>query len=292
MKSAALKHNIHCKTEYDPLNQVIVTEPRFMSITNIINETQKHYEHADIDTRLALTQHRNFVKVLKENKVIVHQLPAIHELNEQVFTRDIGFVIEDQFYVGNMSETIRQKETVHLKKWLINKSIAHQKEFLHPIEGGDVLLDGSTIWVGLSGRTSHEAVEELKSRRPNDNIEALTLKSDVLHLDCVLNIIDKGTALIYPPAFTPQGLNKLRSRFSLIPVTQEEQFFMGPNVLSLGHQRIISLSSNVRLNQRMTSNGFQVLPVQFSEIIKSGGSFRCCTLPLERKKVSDKEKES
>ena len=57
---------------------------------------------------------------------------------------------------------------------------------------------------------------------------------------------------------------------------------MGPNVLSIGDGKIISLTQNKELNRRIAAEGFTVQEVDLSEIIKSGGSFRCCTLPLIR----------
>lgn len=68
----------------------------------------------------------------------------------------------------------------------------------------------------------------------------------------------------------------------MISVTDEEQFQMGPNVLSIGDGKVISLPQNERLNNVLESEGYKVIRVDLSEIIKSGGSFRCCTLPLQR----------
>ncbi|MFP3339637.1 arginine deiminase-related protein, partial [Micrococcus sp. SIMBA_131] len=90
------------------------------------------------------------------------------------------------------------------------------------------------IWVGNSGRTSQVAIQELQKRLPAFTVEPLSLREDILHLDCVFNIISEDIALVYAPAFTNEDLSKLEARFQLIHVTEEEQFYMGPNVLSIG----------------------------------------------------------
>jgi N-dimethylarginine dimethylaminohydrolase len=282
MTGIASDNKIHCQTEYSVLKSVIVVKPSFMRITEVINETQKHYKEGNIDTPLALQQHDIFVKVLKEQNVEVTGLPAHPRLPEQVFTRDIAFAIHDQLFLASMNEEVRQEETAILKAWLRDRALSYQEGIPGSIEGGDVVIDGSTIWVGRSNRTSHQAVKELQTRLPSYQIEPLALKREILHLDCVFNIISEDIALIYPPAFTAEGLSKLRAKFDLISVTKEEQFQMGPNVLSIGDGKVVSLPQNERLNEVIQSRGFHVIPVEFSEIIKSGGSFRCCTLPLLR----------
>ncbi|KHE69994.1 dimethylarginine dimethylaminohydrolase family protein [Halobacillus sp. BBL2006] len=282
MTGIASDNKIHCQTEYSVLKSVLVVKPSFMRITEVINETQKHYKEGNIDIPLALQQHDRFVNVLKEHGAEVTQLPAHPRLPEQVFTRDIAFAIHDQLFLASMNEEVRQEETTILRTWLRDRAISYQEGIPGSIEGGDVVIDSSTIWVGRSNRTSHQAVEELLMRLPSFKVEPLALKREILHLDCVFNIISEDFALVYPPAFTAEGLSRLKARFDVIPVTKEEQFQMGPNVLSIGNGKVISLPQNERLNEVMQARGFHVIPVDFSEIIKSGGSFRCCTLPLLR----------
>ncbi|WP_270181074.1 dimethylarginine dimethylaminohydrolase family protein [Alkalihalobacillus sp. CinArs1] len=284
MKTITANKSVRCATEYDALNHVLVVKPSFMKITEIINETQKHYEKSNINVPLALKQHENFVSTLKENGVNVSELPTDPHLPEQVFTRDIGFTINDELFVGTMNERVRRSETNILKTWLSDRGIGFQEGLPGSIEGGDVVVDGSTIWIGVSGRTTKRAIDELQRRLPTYRIEAIQLTEDILHLDCVFNIVSKDTALVYREAFTKEGLKKISARFqSLIEVTKEEQFEMGPNVLSIGNDHIVSLPQNERLNAILRSKGFHVITVDFSEIIKSGGSFRCCTLPLVRR---------
>ncbi|WP_408007400.1 dimethylarginine dimethylaminohydrolase family protein [Pseudalkalibacillus sp. A8] len=282
MKGMAVGSSIHCNTEYTALKKVLMVKPTFMKITKAINETQKHYKETNIDTSLALKQHEAFVDVLKEHDVEVNELPPNPRLHEQVFTRDIAFTIHDQLFISSMGEQVRKDETAILKAWLQENSLPYQEGLPHSIEGGDVVIDGSTIWIGKSGRTSFRAIGNLQNRLPSYRIEPITLRKDTLHLDCVFNIISEHTALVYPPAFTEKDLRKIKSHFDVIPISKEEKFHMGPNVLSIGNKKVISLLQNDRLNQVMESKGYLILPVDFSEIIKSGGSFRCCTLPLER----------
>lgn len=276
------KYGIYCTNEYQSLNKVIVVPPVHMKITTIINETQSHYANENINIEIAMEQHQFFIKTLKDNGVDVIQLPASPSLNEQVFTRDIGFTIQDQLFVSNMDRDIRKQETAILKEWLEMQQINYTSIADTNIEGGDVIIDNNKVWVGISQRTEQKAVDYLNECFPNLHITAIPLRKDILHLDCVFNILEGDTALIYRDGMDDNLYQLLKKTYTLIEVNEEEQFKMAPNVLSIGDRKIISLPENKRLNDKLKGLGYQILEVPFSEIIKSGGSFRCCTLPIQR----------
>lgn len=282
MEGIATNQSTYCQSEFTDLEKVIIVKPSYMKITEVINETQKHYKNTNIDIPLALQQHKAFVQTLKNHQIEVIELPANPSLHEQVFTRDIGFVIGNQLFVSSMSEAVRQDETSVLRQWIQKNNVPFQDDLPASIEGGDVLLDGSKLWIGETNRTTKQAIQEIQQKLPSYSVRSLLLDESILHLDCVFNIIDEETALVYPPAFTTKGLESIAAHYDLIEVNDKEQFQMGPNVLPLGDGKIISLPQNERLNNAMEAKGFTVIRVEFSEIIKSGGSFRCCTLPLKR----------
>jgi N-dimethylarginine dimethylaminohydrolase len=99
----------------------------------------------------------------------------------------------------------------------------------------------------------------------------------------VFNIISPEEALVFPNAFSKKELNLLASHFDLIEVDEGEQFALGTNMLSLGNKVICSLPQNQVINRKLSARGYKIVEVDFSEIIKSGGSFRCCSMPLVRK---------
>jgi N-dimethylarginine dimethylaminohydrolase len=271
----------HCSNEYGKLKKVIVVSPENMQINEIINETQKHFLKENINIDKAVLQHKSFVDTLEKNGSEVIHLQPSPEFNEQVFTRDIGFTIHDQFFVASMNTDVRRGEVKTLKNWLETNEVPYN-ELLHSIEGGDVLVDEHNIWIGVSGRTNQLAIQSLRNQLQQFTVHELPLKEGVLHLDCVFTIISEEWALVYPPAFSKEDLEKIKTHYNTITVTDEEQFKMGPNVLAIGEGKIISLTQNQDLNERIRSNGFEVIELDLSEIIKSGGSFRCCTLPMVR----------
>ncbi|WP_095742933.1 dimethylarginine dimethylaminohydrolase family protein [Sediminibacillus massiliensis] len=272
------------QNEYNKLEKVIVCPPLYMEIREIINETQRHYLDENIDVEKAKKQHQNFVEVLQKNGIEVITLPVDPRLNEQVFTRDIGFCIDDKFLISHMGSQIRQGELDVLKSKLQQLGISYLNPFTAPIEGGDVILENGRIFVGVSERTSRDSIEILAELFPEHEVIPLSLSPDILHLDCALNIIGNSNAVIYPEAFTKEDYRFLRKQYEVIEVSEKEQFTLGTNVLSVGGNKVLSLPQNQTVNEKMRERGFSVIEVDFSEIIKSGGSFRCCSLPIKRKR--------
>ncbi|MFA1822849.1 dimethylarginine dimethylaminohydrolase family protein [Virgibacillus oceani] len=283
MKSAAIgiNKNYSCKNEYAPIKKVITAAPLYMQIEEAINETQKYYMKENIDRSEALRQHSNFIHVLRHEGIEVIELPVKKNLPEQIFTRDIGFVIKNKLFISTMAKNIRQTEVDIFKDWLEERGMDFKLCF-SGIEGGDVVVDEDTLWIGCSQRTSFQAICSLEKEFPEHTIKTVQLEKNMLHLDCAFNIIGRDTAIIYPPAIDEASYHLMQCQYHLIEVTNEEQFNMGPNVLSIGNKTVISLPENKRLNHKLHEAGFEVIEVEFSEIIKSGGSFRCCTLPLLR----------
>ncbi|KSU84394.1 N-Dimethylarginine dimethylaminohydrolase [Fictibacillus enclensis] len=282
--SIALKptESIRCQSEYDSLARVIVCEPQYMSISEVINETQRHYAAENINRSLASAQHKEFVLALRNQGVEVVELPPDHQYPEQVFTRDIGFTIDSTVFLSTMESSIRKGEVEILKKWLISQKATMQPLPDTKIEGGDVIADRDNVFVGVSGRTSDISIQTLRNHLPEKNMMAIPFDKKYLHLDCVFNILSPRKALIYPPAFQEKELNILSKMYDTIEVSKEEQFTMGTNVLSIGNKKVFSLPVNKKVNSQLRERGYEVIEVDLSEIIKSGGSFRCCTLPLVR----------
>ena len=270
-----------CNTEYDTLLRVILCQPKFMAIEEVINDVQKQYEDENINVELAMKQHKEFEELLKEHGVEVIKLPSSEQFPEQVFTRDIGFTVGDDIFVAEMASDIRKGEEEALEEWLDDEDIAFQTT-TNRVEGGDVIVDRGTLFVGISSRTSIEAAEKLKDDLPDYTIIPVPFDEKYLHLDCVFNILSPEVGLIFPKAFDPSIVDMLTATYKLIEVSEEEQFTMGTNVLSIGDKKVFSLPQNKQVNAQIRAHGFEVIEVDFSEIIKSGGSFRCCSMPVNR----------
>ncbi|MCL6574120.1 MAG: hypothetical protein K6T88_20995 [Bacillus sp. (in: Bacteria)] len=247
----------YCMSEYDSLKRVILCQPQYMTIREVINETQKQFKNEGIHIERALEQHAQFVKTLQENDIEVILLPYHKKYPEQVFTRDIGFTLGQTIFVAKMAHDVRKGEESVLVQWLDDEEISYYNLAEDMIEGGDVIIDRETIYVGLSNRTHRQATEHLQSLLSQFKVIAIPFKEKYLHLDCVFNVISPDIALIYPPALTKEDINFFASLYELIEVSKEEQFTLGTNVLSIGNKKILSLPVNKQVNKQLRNRGFE-----------------------------------
>ncbi|UCZ51427.1 dimethylarginine dimethylaminohydrolase family protein [Bacillus shivajii] len=271
-----------CYSEFDLLKRVILCQPQYMTMREVINETQEHFKDEGIHIERAVEQHNELVKTLRNHDVEVILLPYHKKYPEQVFTRDIGFTLGQTIFVAEMMSEVRKGEEDVLKQWLEDEEISYYNLIGDEVEGGDVIIDRDTIYVGLSNRTNQQAVEHLQSLLSKFDVIPIPFKERYLHLDCVFNVVSPKLALIYPEALTQKDIELFSSKYELIEVSKEEQFTLGTNVLGIGNNKILSLPVNKDVNQQLRERGFEVIEVDITEIIKSGGSFRCCTLPILR----------
>jgi N-dimethylarginine dimethylaminohydrolase len=229
-------------------------------------------------------QHQRLVEVLREEGVEVELLPPVSGLPYQHATRDVGVVVGDTIILSSLKEETRRLETQiaepTLEKYRL-RIIAPERGF---VEGGDVVVDNGRLWVGLGARTDDWGAEFLHRNFGRD-YEVIPLHFDpqYTHLDTIFGVLSRGHAILYQEAFDPASLQRILEAYpSIISLTDQEQQNAGANVLCLSPSRIISIAENSSVNERLLQLGFEVVMLPFSEVIKSGGSVRCDTLPLER----------
>lgn len=285
--------NLHVNAETHRLKEVVLgTADNFdFAHADIINETQRKYysDPANRPHRAKLIEQvEAFRACLEEIGVNVHRPTLLEGVPDQIMTRDIGVVIGDTLVVSHMAKASRQKEWQGLKPILDDTDSDHilfaPDEVI--IEGGDVIVDGSRIFIGLSQRTNPAGVAFIRDNFPQYEIVPVPLKGvkegeDVLHLDCAFVPVGENGALIYPQGFREMPA-VIRDEYQWIEVTREEQQKLGTNVLSVSPNTVVSRASAKRINGRLRQLGLTVHELHYDEVTKTGGSFRCSTLPLWR----------
>ena len=243
------------------------------------------------------------VKVLDKYNIKVCRPENIEGLN-QIFTRDIAFVIDDKLVIPNIIKN-REKETAGIDKILneITKEDIIKMPKGARAEGGDVIPWNEYIFVGYSekedfekytvARTNKAGLEFLEISFPNKIVKGFELnKSDdnpkynALHLDCCFQPIGKNMAIMYKDGFKNQSdvdfLTNYFGEENVIEVTKEEMYNMNCNVFSISKRVIISEKGFIRLNNELRKRGFIVEEIPFLEIAKMEGLLRCSIIPLTR----------
>ena len=242
-------------------------------------------------------------QVFKKYDVKVFRPEMIENYN-QIFARDIGFVIDDIFIKANILPD-RERE-LNAIQYIINQinpvKVIRPPDEVH-IEGGDVMLWNDYVFIGtykgsdykdyITARTNLAGVEYIKNLFPNKIIKEFDLvkskieaRDNALHLDCCFQPVGKNKGIIYKSGFREEAdymfLVNLFGKENLFHITRDEMYNMSSNVFSIDENVVVSEKNFTRLNNWLRQNNFIVEEIPYAEIAKQEGLLRCSTLPLIR----------
>jgi N-dimethylarginine dimethylaminohydrolase len=230
--------------------------------------------------------------------------PELIENYNQIFVRDIGFVVEDFFIKANILPD-RERELAAIQYILDQidpKKIFSPPEEVH-IEGGDVIVYNDYIFIGtykgsdykdyITARTNVQGVGYIKNLFPNKIVKEFDLvkskieaRDNALHLDCCFQPVGNTKGIIYKSGFREEAdymfLVNLFGKENLFHITRDEMYHMNSNIVSIAPNVVVSEKNFTRLNNWLRDNGFTVEEVPYAEIAKQEGLLRCSTLPLIR----------
>lgn len=269
-------------TEFAQLNDVIVCKPDHFSLGEALNEVERYYYLNDPPRRENLVrEHEIWTSTLQHLGVHLTFLEGSDALPQQMFTRDIGFVVGEQMFVSNLEKEVRKGETKALRAFLDEQKISYQNIESGTIEGGDVLIHAPYLFVGIGERTTEAALPELKKKIGKDwKIIPIHLAEGVLHLDCVLSILNEDLIVWCPELITDQHKTLEKLFRHRIAVTKEESFHLAANVLTVNPEHVLVGAKQYRLHEELRNHDIKVHPIDWSEIKKLGGLFRCASCPL------------
>ena len=239
-----------------------------------------------------------------------HNVEVLRPLNilglNQIFSRDIAFVIENKIIVPNIIANRKQEQDAlkSILEHIPDSSIVRMPASINA-EGGDIILNNDLVFVGysseddfqkyLAARTNKLTVDFLQKIFPHKIVRGLELnKSDedprenILHLDCCFQPVGKDMAILYKQGFKNKtDVNFIINYFgseNIIELDQNEMCDMYSNIFSSSKEVVISDPKFVRLNRKLKDKGFIVEESNYAEVSKMGGLFRCSTMPLIREK--------
>ncbi len=244
-----------------------------------------------------------FETVLKNYNVKVYRPKVLQNYN-QIFSRDIGFVIDDVFIKSNiLPERDQEIDAIqHIIDKINPAKVLTPPKEVH-VEGGDVMLHNKYLFVGtykgsdypeiITARTNMHAVNYLKKQFPNKIVKEFDLnksniepRDNALHLDCCFQPVGSDKAIIYKGGFKEEEdynfLINLFGKENVFEITREEMYQMNSNVFSISENVVVSEKNFKRLNTWLREQNITVEEIPYAEISKQEGLLRCSTLPLIR----------
>lgn len=231
-----------------------------------------HIERMPIDVEVARAQHREYVQALRQAGCEVIELPQEAELPDSVFVEDTAFILDDVAVITRPGADSRKPETDS-----ISRALTPHIKLVHvrapaTVDGGDVLVLGKDIYVGLSTRSNQEAIDQLNELLEEYGYTVIGVQlHDCLHLKTAITRVDDSTLLINKNWVDTHHFEG----FHLIEVDPSEPF--AANCLPVGSS-IIYPTAFPRTCAKLEEAGYNLVTVDVSELAKAEGAVTCCSL--------------
>jgi dimethylargininase len=234
-----------------------------------------HIDRIPIDLNVARSQHHRYVQALKELGCAVLELPAESNLPDSVFVEDAAVVLPEAAIITRPGADSRKPETESIARAL--RPYRKLLSIAPPgsLDGGDVLVVGKNIFVGISGRSNQEAVRQINQLLGRYGYRAQGAEMrDCLHLKTAVTRVDDKTLLINRGWVDVETLEG----YDLIEVDESEPF--GANCLPIGGSIIFPVAFP-KTRRRLEERGYQIVGVEVHELAKAEGAVTCCSLIVE-----------
>ncbi|MBK8784278.1 MAG: dimethylargininase [Anaerolineales bacterium] len=245
-------------------------------VSSRFNECEiTHIDRTPINVGVARKQHHEYVQALTQIGCQVIELPEERDLPDSVFVEDTAFILPEVAVITRPGADSRKPETES-----IIQALSPYRPLVHvsapaTVDGGDVLVLGKNIYIGLSTRSTMEAVTQLQSLLDNYGYKVTDLElTDCLHLKTAVTRVDDKTLLINKNWVDPAHFKG----YELIDVDPSEPF--AANCLPV-KDVIIYPTTFPKTQAKLAQKGFKIINVNLDELAKAEGAVTCCSLTIE-----------
>jgi N-dimethylarginine dimethylaminohydrolase len=256
----------------------LMCPPEFFTVAYRINPWMD--PDAAVDPIRTRDQWRALHRAYGEAGHTVETIAPRAGLPDMVFAANSALVLDGRAYLAKFRYPQRTGEEAQYARWFAQHGYeVHRASFVHEGEG-DFAVAGDVILAATGFRTdvgAHHEVAELFAR------EVVTLElvdPRFYHLDTALFVLDPEHIVYYPAAFSELSQAELARRYpDAIVATAADALAFGCNAACDG-ERVFLPAGADHLACELAAAGYTVIPLDLSELRKSGGSVKCCTLEL------------
>ena len=255
-----------------------MTPPAFFAVEYAINPWMDVTTLIDIG--LAQAQWESLYETYLGLGHHVDVIEPVPGLPDMVYAANGGVIAQDMAIVARFRFAERAAESRAYADWM--SSLGYRPvSTRHVNEGqGDLLMIGEMVLAGYGFRTDRRAHSEIAAalRVPVVSLELVDPR--FYHLDTALAVLDDHTIAFYPPAFSAAAQEQLHALFpDAIVVGSADAYVLGLNVVSDG-MHVVLPSAATGFATQLREAGFEPVGVDLSELLKGGGSVKCCTLEV------------
>jgi N-dimethylarginine dimethylaminohydrolase len=262
---------------------VLMCRPTYFDVIDVKNPFMRPNAES-IDRGKAEYQWSTLAAAFAESGLAVHEVAPVEGCEDMVFTANPAFtgVRADgtRVALGScMRYESRNREVKPTLAALANLAyeIVDLPDGVHFEGGGDAVwhANGREIFLGVGPRTDVRAAEAVAGAFFVDVVPLQLLTERFYHLDTAFCVLDEAIAIAYPGAFLPESYELLKNHFdSVIELDGMEAMNLAANAARAGGSTVI-IERGAEKTARVLSDYYNVVSVDTSEFIKSGGSVYC-----------------
>ena len=255
-----------------------MTPPAFFAVEYAINPWMD--VTAPVDVRVAQEQWQDLYQTYLRLGHRVDLIDPVPGLPDMVYAANGGLIADNVAIVARFRFIQRTGESRAYAEWM--SSMGYRPVTTrHVNEGqGDLLTVGEMVLAGYGFRTDLRAHDEISAALGVPVVSLQLVDPRFYHLDTALAVLDDRTIALYPPAFSTAAQNQLDALFpDAIVVGSADAFVLGLNVVSDG-LHVVLPSAATGFATQLREAGFEPVGVDLSELLKGGGSVKCCTLEV------------
>jgi dimethylargininase len=255
-----------------------VTGPRIALVRppgpRLVEGLVTHIARTPVDVDQARAQHAGYVEALRAAGWAVHEVPPADDCPDAVFIEDAVVIINDMAdglaIVTRPGAPSRWPEIAGAEAAVRELGLAVTRvEPPATLDGGDVLQIGTTIYVGVGGRTNSAGVDQLRALvAPRGRRVVPVPLGQVLHLKSAVTALPDGTCLAVPGAVDTSVFGRVR-------LVDEEA---GAHVVPLGGDQVLIAASAPRTAGELADAGFTPVVVDIGEFEKLEGCVTCLSV--------------
>ena len=240
--------------------------------TRIGNCELAHLERAAIDLDRARQQHDAYCGALSELGWTIIRLPASPDLPDSVFVEDAAIVTDEVAILTIPGAVSRRPEIAPVAEVLEKFRKSSVVRPPATLDGGDVLILGRDVWVGVGARTNEQAVEVLRAMlQPYGFVVRAAQPRGCLHMKSAATRAGPDCLIVNPNWIEPG----IFSGWRIIEVDPQEPF--AANVLWLGKVTLVA-EAYPRTHDRLEAHGLKCRTIDMSELAKAEGGLTCCSI--------------
>ncbi|MFI6644569.1 dimethylargininase [Streptomyces sp. NPDC050504] len=234
-----------------------------------------------VDNALAVAQWERLYALYQE---LGHKVDLIDPLPghpDMVYAANGATVVDGRVLGARFRNPQRAAEGPAHLEWFRTRGYARVHDPVHVNEGeGDFLVTESRLLAGKGFRSTPESHAEAREffGRPVVGLDLVDPR--YYHLDTALAVLDRDEVMYYPEAFSPGSRAVLRRLFpDALLVSGVDAAVFGLNAVSDGRHVVLPEAAE-GLARQLRERGFEPIGVDLSELLKGGGSVKCCTLEI------------